>query len=39
MQIKVIQSDITKLGKDIDAIVNATNESLLAKYKNILIYK
>ena len=29
MQIKVIQADITKLGKDIDAIVNATNESLL----------
>lgn len=29
MQIKVIQADITKLGKDIDAIVNAANESLL----------
>ena len=29
MVIKVIQADITKLGKDIDAIVNAANESLL----------
>ena len=29
MQIKIIQADITKLGKDIDAIVNAANESLL----------
>ena len=29
MQVKVIQADITKLGKDIDAIVNAANESLL----------
>ena len=29
MEIKVIQADITKLGKDIDAIVNAANESLL----------
>ena len=29
MQIKVIQADITKLGKEIDAIVNAANESLL----------
>ena len=29
MVIKVIQADITRLGKDIDAIVNAANESLL----------
>ena len=29
MEIKIIQADITKLGKDIDAIVNAANESLL----------
>ena len=29
MVIKVIQADITKLGKEIDAIVNAANESLL----------
>lgn len=29
MVIKVIQADITKLGKGIDAIVNAANESLL----------
>ena len=29
MEIKVIQADITKLGKGIDAIVNAANESLL----------
>ena len=29
MVIKVIQADITKLSKDIDAIVNAANESLL----------
>jgi len=32
MQIKVIQADITKLGKDIDAIVNAANESLLGNF-------
>lgn len=29
MEIKVIEADITKLGKDINAIVNAANESLL----------
>ncbi len=29
MIIKVIKGDITKLGKDIEAIVNAANESLL----------
>ena len=29
MVIKVIQADITKLGNEIDAIVNAANESLL----------
>ena len=29
MIIKVIQADITKLGKEIDAIVNAANETLL----------
>ena len=29
MEIKVIQADITKLGKEVDAIVNAANETLL----------
>jgi O-acetyl-ADP-ribose deacetylase (regulator of RNase III) len=29
MVIKIIQADITKLGNEIDAIVNAANESLL----------
>ena len=29
MRVKVIQADITKLGEDVDAIVNAANESLL----------
>ena len=29
MEIKIIQADITKLGKEVDAIVNAANETLL----------
>ena len=29
MEIKVIQADITKLGNEVDAIVNAANETLL----------